>query len=683
MPYGAIKVDNITFTNASADQATTVSGIYRAITSGVTVTGTISGVTIQGATVSGTTVTGTTANFVSGVFTTQLSGATVTGTTANFTSGNFTALSGASTTVTSGIFAVGSAAAPSISFTSDPNTGIYSPGADQVAISTNGTGRLFVDASGRVGVGVGSPVTALQVVGTATFGNGVGGRLQATTDANLGYIDSLNNTSTEWQPLLQRGTEVQFHTNTAGVTPVEKVRITSAGLVGIGTSAPSSVLHCVGGKDATNFTIGAPLSTVGGGALSNYSQVTFENTSGANANAAIRAYGNIWNSAGSALSLMTSSGGSPVDRLHISSSGSVGIGTTSAGNLLHVLSASAAEFIRIEGSSTRLYLGYQSTNNEIYSQTNTGAAANLLFYTGAAERARIDSSGRVGIGISSIGANHALEVSGNQKYLAITTNTGAGGGVNPSGGGGCFLGWNRSNGDGESIIAYGTGAGAAPRLEFASWDGTTYTERMRITSGGLINIGTATAPSAIPGHDIRWQGSARCNLRNVDATASNCYGILIDYPNAAPNDGTHEFLYCQDNAAGSTQRATIRANGGIANFQANNVNLSDINTKKDIAPAADTWDCLKEWEIVNYHYKEQPDDADLNLGVIAQQVAKSCPEVITVFQQAKEATEDKPAQEERLGVKEQQMYWMAIKALQEAQARIEALETDVAQLKGE
>ena len=60
--------------------------------------------------------------------------------------------------------------------------------------------------------------------------------------------------------------------------------------------------------------------------------------------------------------------------------------------------------------------------------------------------------------------------------------------------------------------------------------------------------------------------------------------------------------------------------------------------------------------------------------MIAQQVAESCPEVITVFQEAKEATEDAPAQEERLGVKEQQMYWMAIKALQEAQVRIETLE---------
>jgi hypothetical protein len=40
---------------------------------------------------------------------------------------------------------------------------------------------------------------------------------------------------------------------------------------------------------------------------------------------------------------------------------------------------------------------------------------------------------------------------------------------------------------------------------------------------------------------------------------------------------------------------------------------------------------------VNYRYKDQPDDADLNLGVIAQQVAESCPEVIAVFQEAKEA----------------------------------------------
>ena len=37
-----------------------------------------------------------------------------------------------------------SASAPDLSFDGDANTGIYSPGADQVAIATGGNGRLFV-----------------------------------------------------------------------------------------------------------------------------------------------------------------------------------------------------------------------------------------------------------------------------------------------------------------------------------------------------------------------------------------------------------------------------------------------------------------------------------------------------------------------------------------------------------
>jgi hypothetical protein len=46
---------------------------------------------------------------------------------------------------------LGTAAAPSIAFDGDPDSGLFSPGANQVAVATNGTGRLFVDASGNVG----------------------------------------------------------------------------------------------------------------------------------------------------------------------------------------------------------------------------------------------------------------------------------------------------------------------------------------------------------------------------------------------------------------------------------------------------------------------------------------------------------------------------------------------------
>ena len=59
----------------------------------------------------------------------------------------------------------GSASAPSIAFTGDQNTGVYSPGADQVAISTNGTGRLYIAADGKIGVGVSSPNFSASIYG--------------------------------------------------------------------------------------------------------------------------------------------------------------------------------------------------------------------------------------------------------------------------------------------------------------------------------------------------------------------------------------------------------------------------------------------------------------------------------------------------------------------------------------
>ena len=64
----------------------------------------------------------------------------------------------------------GSQGAPSISFAADLNTGIYSPGADQVAVSTGGAQRITVDASGRLLVGTPSD-----------FSGSTNGLLQATS----------------------------------------------------------------------------------------------------------------------------------------------------------------------------------------------------------------------------------------------------------------------------------------------------------------------------------------------------------------------------------------------------------------------------------------------------------------------------------------------------------------------
>ena len=45
-------------------------------------------------------------------------------------------------------------ATPDLAFDGDLNTGIYSPGADSLAITTAGTQRVTVDGSGKVGIGI-------------------------------------------------------------------------------------------------------------------------------------------------------------------------------------------------------------------------------------------------------------------------------------------------------------------------------------------------------------------------------------------------------------------------------------------------------------------------------------------------------------------------------------------------
>jgi hypothetical protein len=69
--------------------------------------------------------------------------------------GEFVNTSGDTMTGALGIIA-GTAADPGVFFSGDPNTGIYSPGADQVAVATNATERARIDSSGRLLVGTSS-----------------------------------------------------------------------------------------------------------------------------------------------------------------------------------------------------------------------------------------------------------------------------------------------------------------------------------------------------------------------------------------------------------------------------------------------------------------------------------------------------------------------------------------------
>jgi hypothetical protein len=77
---------------------------------------------------------------------------------------------GSQTITTTGVIrpALGTAAAPSITFTGNTDTGVFSPGADQVAVATNGSEHARIDSSGRILVGT-STSQAFRIGGTATF----------------------------------------------------------------------------------------------------------------------------------------------------------------------------------------------------------------------------------------------------------------------------------------------------------------------------------------------------------------------------------------------------------------------------------------------------------------------------------------------------------------------------------
>jgi hypothetical protein len=454
MSYGTIKVDTITFTDNSVDKSVSLSGLIQnpTFTGNITVTGTISGDVIRGGTtVSGATVTGTTANFVSGVFTTQISGATVTGTTASFTSGVFTNISGTTATITSGIIASGTAAAPSLAILADLDTGLFSPGANQLAVATNGTG-ITIDSSGRLlagtatsdsnfnsGVqiaGIGGSNASSQSISRFSadatssslwFQKSRGASVGTNTIVNngddlglIGFYGANGSTVNEAARITAQvdgtpgasndmpGRLVFSTTADGGSSPTERLRITSAGRVGIGTSSPGTTLSV--GSSATGGYNGGVYLNRGASTYNFYEASDGTNTVVFGLDNTIS---NVKIGTVNSYPVGFYTGNS--ERLHITSAGLVGIGTNAPAQKLEIQDGSISIGSSSNANATNVLVagygyilsGTKYGNTSIRSTySNSNNAASLEFYvasvsTSTAEAMRIDSSGRVGIGTSS------------------------------------------------------------------------------------------------------------------------------------------------------------------------------------------------------------------------------------------------------------------------------------------
>ena len=147
------------------------------------------------------------------------------------------------------------------------------------------------------------------------------------------------------------------------------------------------------------------------------------------------------------------------------------------------------------------------------------------------------------------------------------------------------------------------------------------------------------------------------NTRNPSSSAPYC-SIFTFTDGNEPNNSTSEFLHCNDSAA---TRMIIYSNGGIANYQSNDYNMSDERLKEDIVNAPNALANLNALTIRNFKYIGQEDDT-VHTGLIAQEVEEVIPTIV------------KDAMDDMKGIKSVDLQYMMLKAIQELSAKVTALE---------
>ena len=427
-----------------------------------------------------------------------------------------------------------------------PTNGLYLPAANSVALAIGGSGRLFINSSGQIGIGTANPQTVFHSKAGATTSAGIFESGNAS-GSWLSFVDTGTSSYTRVQ-VGSVGNELVLRT-----TDLERLRITSGGLVGIGTSSPGVPVDIDSGA-GTGLKLRVATNTENKSISIANSAGTIGWTFGNGVTAAAKQFVLYDNDAGAA-------------RILVDSSGRVGIGTTSPTRLLHLSAADSTaysssdfdqtyNFLRIVNTTgakaAGIYFGSGSTGEAAITAVETSAGStSLTFGTrggGArAERARIDESGRLLLGTSSSptqpqGQYGLLVVQGyagsstGEGIVSIQRGTGAASIASGADIGRIVFGDSAGNTfAGIYALADATpGSGDYPgRLSFSTTaDGASSpTERMRIANNGAISTVVPGGSTLYPAYDCRvwvnFNGTGTVSIRssgNVSSITDNGTG---------------------------------------------------------------------------------------------------------------------------------------------------------------
>jgi hypothetical protein len=496
-------------------------------------------------------------------------------------------------------------------------------GSNYISFATSTTERMRIDSSGKVGIGTSSPIEKL----------GVNGSVRVTADNQGMYFNSTTDA------ILGNGTNhtMSFYTNNG-----ERISITSAGNVGIGTSSPTEKLMVVGPIVVSGQlqSLRADSSTLDFTPTEKYTRIIATGPD---------------SSTYASIIFATTTTSTYAERMRITSEGNVGIGTSSPATKLNIENAGACQLQMAYSSTIFGRVGRLSSGNYEFSSYENGGS--LLFGTttsngSTTERMRINSSGNVGIGVTN--PTHSLHVlqglrmtaQGGDLYsidgaLSYYSSTN---GVYLNGPG--ANGWLRLNaGGGEndvnSINIFGS---ANARIEFR----TANTERMRITSDGSLLINGTTQPVNTYKQVITFSGGS-----------GGVGGALL----INDVDGGNYFPAVHFRKDGA-QRGDINVSTGGTQYNS----VSDYRLKENIAPMIGALAKVAQLKPVTYKWKEN----DLNgQGFIAHELAEVVPDCVTGEKDAL----DEDGNPKYQGVDTSFLVATLTAAIQEQQALIESLTT--------